>query len=242
MRPGLAKIIEKIRISTYFESAETDLHIAENACWIVYADTWSSKRVHWLLKNQSMNSSPTNDGFENTLGLDTGVAWVNLQITRINPRVAWESNRQRAPTILYNTGWVDYCQVCYGRFMAIPVLDPVDVKNTYNYSASPLHCLQWDVRWYGWCDVSFGQEEDPIEGRLILCHEVCVAEFIEILCWSYYYDRYAPHFGIYPWSFLAVAIVYKVGRGNGYKSWRRDFLHYPIPGGLSEVFEERILS
>jgi len=48
MRPGLAKIIEKVRISTYFESPETDLHIAENACWIDYADTGSSKRVHWL--------------------------------------------------------------------------------------------------------------------------------------------------------------------------------------------------
>jgi len=30
--PGLAKIIEKVRISRYFQSAETDLHIAENAC------------------------------------------------------------------------------------------------------------------------------------------------------------------------------------------------------------------
>ena len=45
MRPGLAKIIEKVRISTYYESAETDLHIAENACCIDYADTWTSKRV-----------------------------------------------------------------------------------------------------------------------------------------------------------------------------------------------------
>jgi len=46
MRPGLAKIIEKVRILTYFESADTDDHIAENACCIDYADTWSSKRVH----------------------------------------------------------------------------------------------------------------------------------------------------------------------------------------------------
>jgi len=46
MRPGLAKIIEKVRISTYFESAETDLHIPENACSIDYADAWLSKRVH----------------------------------------------------------------------------------------------------------------------------------------------------------------------------------------------------
>ena len=40
MRPGLAKITGKVRISTYFESAETDLHIPENACCIDYADTW----------------------------------------------------------------------------------------------------------------------------------------------------------------------------------------------------------
>jgi len=46
MRPGLAKIIEKVRISTYFETTETDLHEVENACCIEYADTWSSRRVH----------------------------------------------------------------------------------------------------------------------------------------------------------------------------------------------------
>jgi len=43
MRPGIAKIIEKVCISTYFESAETDLHIAENVCGIDYADTWFSQ-------------------------------------------------------------------------------------------------------------------------------------------------------------------------------------------------------
>jgi len=43
---GLAKIIENVHISMYFESPETNLHIAENACCIDQADTWSSKRVH----------------------------------------------------------------------------------------------------------------------------------------------------------------------------------------------------
>jgi hypothetical protein len=43
MSLGLAKIFEKVRISTYFECAETDLHLGENACCIDYADTWSSK-------------------------------------------------------------------------------------------------------------------------------------------------------------------------------------------------------
>jgi len=46
MKPGLAKIIEKVLISWYFGSPEIDLHIAENAYCIDYADTWSSKRVH----------------------------------------------------------------------------------------------------------------------------------------------------------------------------------------------------
>ena len=41
MRPGLAEIIEKVRISRYFESPETDLHIGENACCMDHPDTWS---------------------------------------------------------------------------------------------------------------------------------------------------------------------------------------------------------
>jgi hypothetical protein len=51
MRPGLAKRIEKVGISTYFESAETDLHIAENACCSDYANTWSWKQVYLLSKS-----------------------------------------------------------------------------------------------------------------------------------------------------------------------------------------------
>jgi len=48
MSPGFAKIIEKVRISIYFESAETVLHKADNAWCIDYADTRMSKLVHWL--------------------------------------------------------------------------------------------------------------------------------------------------------------------------------------------------
>jgi len=44
MRPGLAKIFEKVHISWYFECSETDLNIAEKACGIDYADTWSWKQ------------------------------------------------------------------------------------------------------------------------------------------------------------------------------------------------------
>jgi len=38
MRPGLAKIIEKVHISTNVESPETDLHIAENTWCINYTE------------------------------------------------------------------------------------------------------------------------------------------------------------------------------------------------------------
>jgi len=85
MRPGLAKIIEKVCISTYFESAETELHIAENACCIDYADTWASKRVHSLSNSTTTNRSPFNYGCENTVEFDTGVAWACLLNTRIQP-------------------------------------------------------------------------------------------------------------------------------------------------------------
>jgi len=47
MKPGLAKINGKVRISWSVECPEVDLHIAENACWINYANTWSLKGVYW---------------------------------------------------------------------------------------------------------------------------------------------------------------------------------------------------
>jgi len=91
MRPGLAKIIEKVRISTYFESSETDLDEAENACWIDHTDTWSLKRVPSLSKSQSLHLSTTHDGCNKTLDNDTGVAQEYLPIARIHPRVTPES-------------------------------------------------------------------------------------------------------------------------------------------------------
>jgi len=43
MKPGLAKIIGKVRISRYFQSAETDQYMENNACCIEYSNTWSFK-------------------------------------------------------------------------------------------------------------------------------------------------------------------------------------------------------
>jgi len=73
MRPGLAKIIDKVHTSGYFESPETDLHTAENACCIDYANTWSSKRVHSLSNSQSLYRSSTDYGCEDKLKLKTRV-------------------------------------------------------------------------------------------------------------------------------------------------------------------------
>jgi len=48
VRPGSANTFEKFRLSRHFGSPGTDLHKAKNACCVDYADTWSSKQVHWL--------------------------------------------------------------------------------------------------------------------------------------------------------------------------------------------------
>ena len=88
MKPGFAKIIEKVRISRYFESAETDLHIAENACCIDYANTWLSKQVHWLSKSKYPHRVTSRYGCEDSFELNPGVAWVHILITRIHMQVA----------------------------------------------------------------------------------------------------------------------------------------------------------
>jgi len=87
MSPGWGEIIEKIRISWYFESPEADLHIAENACCIYYANTWLTTQVHWLSKSQSPHCSTSDHGCENTLELYTAVALARLPVTGIHTRV-----------------------------------------------------------------------------------------------------------------------------------------------------------
>jgi len=94
MRPGLAKIIEKVCISRYSESSETDLHIAANASCVDYTDTWSLKRVHWLSNSQSANRSTTYYWSEDTVEFNNWVTSGSLPITRIRPWVAEASEPQ----------------------------------------------------------------------------------------------------------------------------------------------------
>jgi len=241
MRPGLAKMIEQVCISRHSERSESNLHIAENACCVDYTDTWSSKPFHWLSRGQSTNHSTTCDGCENTVEFDSGVAWASLPIMRIHLPVAEESKIQRLQATLHKTGWMDNGQVHHGSFEAIPILDPVDVEMAYSYFASCHHCLQWHVWSYWWLCVSFGWEQDAMEGRIVLRCKGCAAEAVQILWWRHSNDRSVSHFGTYPWAFPEVANIQEVCQGEAYKSQGRDFLNYPIQGNLSGVCRERIL-
>jgi len=109
MTPGSGKIIEKLSISTCFESPETDLHIGENACTKDYPDTWLSKRVHWVSQCQGQHCGPSYYRWEDTLGPDTGVAWACLLINTIHLWAAPQSKNQRLPATVHNTGWMDNC-------------------------------------------------------------------------------------------------------------------------------------
>ena len=89
MKPGLAKMIWKVRISWYFISPEIDLHIAKNACSMDYADNWSSKWSHWLSNSQSSHRSTTDYGCEDMVEPNTGVARAHQPtLTGIHTRVA----------------------------------------------------------------------------------------------------------------------------------------------------------
>jgi len=215
-RPGIEKIIEKVRILRYSESTETDLHIAENTWYIDYSGTGFSKRVHWLSKSQSPRHGTTNYGCEDKLEFDPGVAWASLPITRISQRVAPKSKIQGSPATVHNSRSMDHCQVRHGSSEAMPIFDPVDVEEAYSLIASCYHNLEWQVPSYRRRHESFCCEEDSIEGNLVLCHEVSTTEAFQILCWSDTSDGYTSHFCTYPWSFLELMIVQEVGQENGY--------------------------
>jgi len=156
MRPGLAKIIENVSTSRSFESPETDLHNAENACCIKYAITWSSKRTHWLSNSQCPHRSFPNYGCEDTMKLDTRVAWARLPITRIHLCVAQKSRIQRLLDTIPNTGGMDHCQLCHGSIEANLILDPVYVELVYSQIASRYYSIHRQVRSYGWHYVNCG--------------------------------------------------------------------------------------
>jgi len=89
---------------------------------------------------------------------------------------------------------MDDCQVCHGNVEAISILDPLDVEEAYSHIASRHHSVQQHVRSHGRRDAGFGQEEDSMEGKLVLRCEVSSAEAFQILSCSDTNDRHAPDF------------------------------------------------
>jgi hypothetical protein len=83
----------------------------------------------------------------------------------------------------------------------------LDVEEAYSHIATCYHSVQCHVRSHGWRDVSFGQEEDSMEGRLVLRCEVRLTEAVQILRRSDSNDRYASDFSAHPWSFQEVANI-----------------------------------
>jgi len=84
MRPGCVKIVEKLWISRNFESSETELCLAEKACWVDYANTRLLKQVHQLSKSKRSNGSTTHYGCENTVEFDNGELWATLSMPKIS--------------------------------------------------------------------------------------------------------------------------------------------------------------
>ena len=89
---------------------------------------------------------------------------------------------------------MDDCEVCHGSIEAISILDPLAVEEAYSHIASWYCCVQWHVRSHGWRDAILGQEEDSMEGRLVLCYEVSSTEALQILRRSDSNDRDACDF------------------------------------------------
>jgi hypothetical protein len=207
MRPGLAKIIEKVRISWYFESPEADRDKAENACCMYYANTCSLKRVYWLSESQSPHCSTSDYGCEDTLELYCGVTRARLPLTGIHPQVASAHKIQWISATIHNSGWMDDCQLCHASIEAILILDPLDVEEAYSHIASCYYCVQWHIRSHGRRDESFGQDENSMEGWLVLRCEVSSREALQILRRSDSNDGHASDFRAHPWSFEEVAIL-----------------------------------
>jgi len=156
MKSGLVKIIETVFISWYLQSPEIDLHIAQNACCIDYADTWSLKRVHWLSRSQCSHLGTTDYEYKDTLELNTGIAWARLLITRIHTRVAPKSKIHWLPATFHNSRWMNHCEICHWSIEAISILDPVDFEEAYSHIALRYHSVEWHIQSHGPRDTSFG--------------------------------------------------------------------------------------
>jgi len=82
-----------------------------------------------MSKNHTANHCTTDDACEDMVQLTNGIALVSLLITRIHLWVAQKLEIHWLFATLQSTRWMDNDVVCRQSFMAIPVLDSVDVQN-----------------------------------------------------------------------------------------------------------------
>ena len=142
MRLCLAKKIGKLYTSWWFESPDTDLHIAENTCCMDYADTWSSTPDHQLSTSQSPYCCTSDYGYDVTLELFTMVDPVCLPRLGICTRDSSKSTIQWLPATLHNPRWIDHCEVCHRSIKVIPISHPVHVEEAYSLIESCYHGVQ----------------------------------------------------------------------------------------------------
>jgi len=101
---------------------------------------------------------------------------MRLPLTGIHPRVASKPKISLISAVIDNSGSMDDCEVCHGSVEAISILDHLDVEEAYSHMASRHHSVQQHDQSHGRRDACFGQEEDSMEGRLVLRCEVSSAE------------------------------------------------------------------
>ena len=70
----------------------------------------------------------------------------------------------------------------------------MNVEEAYSHITSRYHSVQRHVRSHVWHDAGFGQEEDSMEGRLVLRCELSSAEAFQILRLNDTNDGHAPDF------------------------------------------------
>jgi hypothetical protein len=77
---------------------------------------------------------------------------------------------------------MDHCEVCHGCVEAISIFDSGDVKHACSHIGSCHQSILGHVQSHGWRDVSFAQDHDSMEGKLVLRCEVSWTEAAHILC------------------------------------------------------------
>jgi len=207
MKPGLAKIIEKVHTSWYFECPEADLHLAENACCINHANTWPPKKVHWLSKSQSPHCSTSDYGSEETLELHTGVARARLPITGIHTGVASKSKIQWIPAaVIIQDKWTIVKYV-------MEVLRPFRYWTLWmskRHTVTLHHVITVYNDMFDQMDDAMralAQKKTQRKEDLFPCCEVSSTEAFQILRWSESNHWDASYSRTHPRSFPEVATV-----------------------------------